>query len=129
MRLHQIASSTDISLPVKIEASSKNGSVHIYIPRTFRGPMQLSTANGSIRLSDAVKMQTHVFSDLRGVQRGFLGAFDTSEWRGSENWVGDELLAETKNGSVKVFFDDEATTGWGKPKPPSFFSKLFSGFS
>lgn len=103
-----------------------NGSVHVYVPRSFRGPITLTTRNGAIKLSSAVRTQVQVFSDIKGVQRGFLGPFDPAEWKDSDHWTGDEITAETMNGHVKVFFDDEATTGWGKPKSPNFFERLFS---
>jgi len=56
------------------------------------------------------------------VQRSFLGYFNPSQWEIGTPWEGDELLIESKNGSVNVSFDDEATA----PSGQSFFSRLFS---
>jgi hypothetical protein len=33
---------------------------------------------------------------------------DYSTWRDGETWIGDAAVVEAKNGSVRVFFDDEA---------------------
>jgi len=62
------------------------------------------------------------FSELDGVQRSFLGHFNPSQWDVGVPWEGDELSVESKNGSVKITFDDEGQGARGQ----SFFSKLFA---
>lgn len=88
----------------------------------------MKTRNGSPRFSEAVRQLIVPISDINGVHRSFLGQFDASRWEGDSEWVGDELHAESWNGSVKIFFEDEAdasvTTKVGKSQ--GFFGKLFN---
>ena len=70
-------------------------------------------------------MQPHLttFSEFDHVQRSFLGHFNPSQWDIGVPWEGDELSIESKNGSVKISYDDENRGG------QSFLSKLFGDLS
>jgi len=72
-------------------------------------------------------MQAHLtpFSDLDNVQRSFLGHFNPSQWDIGAPWEGDELSVESKNGSVKISFDDESQAAHSQ----SFLSTLLSELS
>jgi hypothetical protein len=44
---------------------------------------------------------------VNGLKIGFLGPLDVAEWQPGVDWHGDELILETKDGNVNVYFDDE----------------------
>ena len=115
--------------PLKINTTSHNGSLHIYLPRSFCGPLRILTSNGIIKFSSAVQTEVTPFSEVGGVQRSFLGHFNPLDFEHGVEWEGDELFAETRNGSVRIYFEDEATPASGSRKPKlGFFERLF-GFS
>lgn len=72
-------------------------------------------------------MQSYLtpFSELDHVQRSFLGHFNPSHWDVGVPWEGDELSIESKNGSVKVSFDDEGQ----EARAHSFLSRLLTELS
>ena len=52
------------------------------------------------------------FSEVDKTTRSFVGDF--SPWiEGEDEWKGDEVILETKNGSVKVHYDDEVIESLG----------------
>ncbi|KDR72705.1 hypothetical protein GALMADRAFT_252910 [Galerina marginata CBS 339.88] len=112
-------------LPIRLYCSSFNGGVSVYLPRAFEGPIKVKTLNGSLRFSDAVKQLVTPFSEMDGMQRSFLGNFDAAKWETGAEWAGDELFAETKNGNVKIYFDDEADAP-AKPRSGGFFGRIFN---
>jgi hypothetical protein len=79
--------------------------------------------SGEIRFSEAVESSSTLFSEVNGLKTSFLGLFDATEWQPSMNWNGDELILETKDGNVSVYFDDEENEA-AQPQR-GFLSKLF----
>ncbi|KAJ7880678.1 hypothetical protein B0H13DRAFT_1630296, partial [Mycena leptocephala] len=77
---------------------SSNGTVTIHLPRTFRGPLHLTTRNGSGRFSDALKAALTTFSEVNSTRRCFVGDF--SDWT-------EEISVESMNGNVKVGYEVE----------------------
>lgn len=63
-----------------------------------------------------------LFPDVNGLKISFLGHLDATEWQPSVDWNGDELILETKDGSVSVHFDDEEN---GAAPRKGFLSKIF----
>ncbi|KAF8799573.1 hypothetical protein BYT27DRAFT_6859314 [Phlegmacium glaucopus] len=125
-RLHDTRSSNgEVRLPVRLSACCANGAILVHLPRSFRGPIRIKAMNGNTHFSAAVREHLTPFSEMNHVQRSFLGHFNPSQWDMGTPWEGDELSVEAKNGSVKIFFDDE-------PEVPrasmgqSFFSRIFS---
>jgi hypothetical protein len=90
-----------------IFAATTNGRVDLYLPRSFNGPLRIKLGNGRLRYSDAVAAMITTFSDEQGVIRSYLGPFDTSEMDRDAKWEGDELYAQTLNGNINIYFDDE----------------------
>ncbi|KAF8157115.1 hypothetical protein B0H34DRAFT_712210 [Crassisporium funariophilum] len=125
-RLHDTACAVgNARLPVRLSSFASNGSIHVQLPRSFRGPIRIKTWNGSTHFSDVVQGDLTPFSEIDRIQRSFLGHFNPSEWDVGAEWEGDELFIEARNGSVKVFYDDE-TDAIGRPKSQGFLAKLFS---
>jgi hypothetical protein len=110
-----------------IYASSANGRINLYLPRSFQGPASFKTCNGSVRLSSAMKASETQFSDVDRTQRSFIGHFDPSAWAHEGKWTGDELYVEAKNGNMNVYFDDEVDAP--KVKSPKFFERIYQEFS
>jgi hypothetical protein len=121
MKLHTSAARP----PINIRAQSSNGSVTIHLPRSFRGPVTVSTRNGAIRFSDALSAELTTFNEVNKTRRCFIG--DYSDWTDQpEGWMGDELSLETMNGGIKVQYDVEASASnsASKAKGKGLFAKL-----
>jgi len=128
-RLHDIKSVNGETRPaIRFSTRSSNGSIYVQLPRSFCGPIRIRTGHGTTRFSEAVQAHLTPFSDLDHVQRSFLGHFNPSQWDIGAPWEGDELSIETKNGSVKVAYDDESETNLPLAVQ-SFFTKLLSDLS
>ncbi|PPR05493.1 hypothetical protein CVT26_009060 [Gymnopilus dilepis] len=136
VKLHDLQDPDTSRLPIHVACHTTNGAINVYIPRSFRGIINIKTKNGSPRYSEAVRNLIVPISDIHGVHRSFMGQFDPSQWEGDSEWLGDELNAESWNGSVKVFFEDEADANMSSStatrttmkigRSQSFFGKLFS---
>jgi hypothetical protein len=117
------------TVPIIISASSKNGSVHVYVPRSFVGPFTISSKNGSLKRSPDVSATSTLFFESNGTQRGFIGDHSLTDWGSDPSaWKGDELQLESSNGSCKIYYVDEADTSalTGKGSGgKGFFNKLF----
>ena len=78
-----------------------------------------------MRFSPDVAATVTTFSDMR-TKKCFLG--DYSTWRDGEAWSGDEAVIDSRNGSVRIQFDDEVVSEG--PRGPFFgmWSRLFGGW-
>jgi len=112
-----------IRTPILLRSYSGDGSIRVYLPRSFRGVFRIKAKSGKIRYSNAVELSSTPFSEVNGLKIGFLGLFDSTEWQPGVDWNGDELILETKDGNVNVYFDDEEN-GAAQPQR-GFLSKLF----
>jgi hypothetical protein len=84
---------------------------------------RIKAKSGKIRFSEAIESSSTLFPEgENGLKISFLGLFDATEWQPSMNWNGDELILETKDGSVNVHFDDE-DNGAAQPRK-GFLSKI-----
>ena len=93
-------------LPVQIRLSTFNGSVYVKIPRSFRGMVVSQSWCGSTKLSDQVRAQVAYERDEGRIKRLFIGELDEADFSES-SWSGDDLNAETRNGSIYVRYEDE----------------------
>jgi len=93
---------------IEMTATSKNGSVALYLPRSFNGFLTLSSVNGAIIFSDAVLQNLTTFSHVGATKRCFLGDFVGATLPEGGEWSGDELVASSTNGKIKLFYVDEA---------------------
>ncbi|KAL5639535.1 hypothetical protein ACGC1H_006233 [Rhizoctonia solani] len=59
--------------PLRVFASTANGSINIKIPSYFEGVVMMSTTWGSIDISEAIKNKLTVFSSTSNTLRGFIG--------------------------------------------------------
>jgi len=111
---------------LQIEARGHNGSVTISIPRCFRGQLTLHTDNGRVLLSSALAPRAAMLSGLDGTHTYFVGERPSDDkWRTGTSGEGeevDEVIGWSKNGSVKVSYDDEDVAG---VRTPGVLSSLF----
>jgi hypothetical protein len=85
----------------------------VFLPRTFHGPISVSTKHGPISFSDALKADIVSVGSIR-----FLGSFEHYD---KKTWEGDEAVVETKNGPVKLMYDDEPDD---MPNPIAWIQKM-----
>ncbi|KDQ59720.1 hypothetical protein JAAARDRAFT_33290 [Jaapia argillacea MUCL 33604] len=94
--------------PISLVCKTHAGSVKLFLPKTFRGPITASSNFGSVTFSKQVLKHLIVFSEVNNKRFGFLGDYEESGWSADPDaWVGDEVHAETSHGSVKISFVDE----------------------
>ena len=93
--------------PLDISAATTNGRVDLYLPRSFNGPLRIKLNNGRLRYSNAVDAMITNFSDVQGMRRSYLGPLDTSHMDRDAKWEGDELYAQSSNGNINIYFNDE----------------------
>jgi hypothetical protein len=58
--------------PRKPKAQSSNGDSVIYVPRSFRGLVTVSSRNSSIRLPDALSVDLVTLSEMNNTRRCFM---------------------------------------------------------
>ncbi|KZT40903.1 hypothetical protein SISSUDRAFT_1031631 [Sistotremastrum suecicum HHB10207 ss-3] len=93
---------------VYLECISTHGSVTLYIPRSFCGPINTHTEHGSVKLSDQISSSIVALSETKGDGRYFLGNLQGSGYgEAGTLWEGDEIFASSKHGSVRLNFVDE----------------------
>ncbi len=111
---------------LQIEARGHNGAITVSIPRSFRGQLTLHTDNGRVLLSSALAPRASMLSGLNGSHTYFVGERpDGDKWRTGTSGEGeevDEVISWSKNGSVKVSYDDEDMAG---AKGPGVLGSLF----
>jgi hypothetical protein len=109
---------------LNIEVKAHNGAIAVTIPRSFRGQMRLHTDNGRVHLSPTLAPRSASLSVLNGTHTYFVGERPgCGKWHTGESEDGDEvdgLIASSKNGSVRVLYDDEDVSS-----TKGVFSSLF----
>ena len=125
-RQHQTAS-PDLRPRLSIHLSSQNGSATLALPRTFRGTLTLASVHGSIRLSDALSSHTALLREEQGVRVVFVGE-RRQAGAGDMKDETDDAYVGTKNGAVRVSFDDEDTGGLRGESVGASISGAWSSF-
>ena len=120
---HDASTPSNPRRPISLTTITSDAHILLRLPRSFRGPLLLKLRDRKVRFSDEVKAQITTFSEDKGTNKCFLGDFVAEEWgeNGEEAWGGDEVIAETRDGNIFVWFDDEV----GHEKPKGFFKKVF----
>ncbi|KAG8852849.1 hypothetical protein FRB91_005853 [Serendipita sp. 411] len=90
----------------KLNARSECGSITIYLPRSFNGPLKHKTAWGAIKFSPGMQGQAHQFSE--GVT--YVGDWRTRGFVDYKSWDGDEVDALTQCGDINFAWIDEVET-------------------
>jgi len=116
-RVHVHPSTVEPRPFLNIDVEAPHGSVVITIPRSFRGQLKLQSEHGSVRLSSALAPRAATLSTLNGTHTYFVGERPScGMWHTGESGDGEEvdrLIGSSKNGSVKVSYDDEDASSTG----------------
>ncbi|PPQ77965.1 hypothetical protein CVT24_006139 [Panaeolus cyanescens] len=112
VKMHDLSLQEAQRLPVLLTCNTLNGAIELRVPRSFCGPLRLRTWNGSVQFSEAMKPSVTTFSQINKEHRCFLGPLDPHQLDLGPEWLGDEICAESMNGSIKLYYDDET------PVPP-----------
>lgn len=114
--------------PLRVYATSTNGSVAIRVPMSFEGVITTTTTWGSIKMSDAIKAKLTTFSSTSNTTRGFIGDWSSSllglnpqlpspnddpplpniESDPFISWTGPLIHLGSTNGSLSLSFIEEA---------------------
>ncbi|KAF5383253.1 hypothetical protein D9615_004907 [Tricholomella constricta] len=106
-------------IPFYLNILAFNGSVNVHLPRSFHGLVVVKAWNGNTKFSSESSVHLTTFSDVDKTRRCFIG--DYSEM--TDEWQGDEVFIEARNGSVKLQYDDEAQEKGDRKS--GFFGRLF----
>jgi len=110
-----------------LKAQSTNGTVKVYLPRDFTGPIEHRVKGGTMTFSPGVRPHLTMFASTKEEGKSFLGDWQTSQLQedGSSittlsDWPGDHLDISTNNGNLCVQYVDEE-------KIEAAFVKTFKG--
>jgi len=91
-----------------LRCQTSTGTIDIYLPRSFRGPVTLKSDLGSRCLSPGVEKNFAAFSKKTGSTEGFIGNYDGSGYgEDGTDWKGDRLYAQTSIGTIDIYYEDE----------------------
>lgn len=106
------------SPPFHLSALARDGSIQIHVPRSFEGPITITVRDGSVQFSDELSPLVATLSEVNKernkIRRCFVGMLPQSD----EAWVGDEVEVFTRDGSVKILYEDET-------RIKGFFRRMF----
>jgi hypothetical protein len=104
--------------PFLLDIYARDGQVTVLLPRSFHGPLLLTTKQ-SVKISDDLLRSSTTLSTVEHTRRYFVG--DVPHQFFDKNWHGDELKAVSRDGRIVIRYRDEAEL----PKT-GFFSRIFS---
>ncbi|KAF9515705.1 hypothetical protein BS47DRAFT_1360803 [Hydnum rufescens UP504] len=126
------------SQKVGIRVRTHNGSIKVFLPQGFYGPIEHRTQNGTVTFSPALRSSVTTISTSEGIGRSFVGNLNLGNLRRDSEmapdavasrssaavpiWKGDALEATTLNGSIYFAFEDEA-------RGPMAFTQIFNRIS
>ncbi|KAG8688111.1 hypothetical protein FRC08_011615 [Ceratobasidium sp. 394] len=139
--------------PLRVYATSTNGSVTVRVPMSFEGAVMMSTTWGGVKISDAIKSKLMTFSSTSNTTRCFIGdwqaaGFGTTPSPPDPNddpplpttddassdpfalWSGPLIRIGSTNGSVSLSFVEElaaASAGGFARTMRNFMSGWFGG--
>ncbi|KAH7909242.1 hypothetical protein BJ138DRAFT_1155782 [Hygrophoropsis aurantiaca] len=105
------------SAPFFLDIYARDGRVTVLLPRSFSGPLKLNSRDGPIVLSDGLLQRSALLSNVDRTRIYFVG--DVSNMS-EDNWQGDELNVEARDGKIKVRYVDEIETQKG-----GFLGRIF----
>ncbi|QRV82845.1 hypothetical protein RhiJN_10860 [Ceratobasidium sp. AG-Ba] len=129
--------------PLRVYATSTNGSVSVRVPMSFEGAVTMATTWGSVKISDAMKAKLTTFSTTSNTTRSFIGDWQSSGFGSTPNhadpnddpplpaidndpftsWNGPLIHLSSTNGSVSLSYIEEAAAS-----QPSSFSRAMRGW-
>ncbi|THU91354.1 hypothetical protein K435DRAFT_727380 [Dendrothele bispora CBS 962.96] len=104
-------------LPFSLSCSAHIGSIVLFIPRSFRGFVDVHATIGQVNLTPGVAERARWIGSRLGKRRCFVGDFRAlaeSQNGIEENdskWTGDEVDLQTWVGSIEIAYIDETVVG------------------
>ncbi|CAE6402228.1 hypothetical protein ACGC1H_000209 [Rhizoctonia solani] len=115
--------------PLRVFASSANGTVNIKIPSSFEGAVVMSTSRGSVNISTAIKAKLTTFSSNFNKSCSFVGDWQAQGFGSVSNstnpddnppllgprdpfpaWTGSLINVSSTNGAVSLTYIEEDVT-------------------
>ncbi|KAJ1300948.1 hypothetical protein OPQ81_003374 [Rhizoctonia solani] len=112
--------------PLRIFASTTNGSIDIKIPSSFEGALKMSTTWGNVNISEAIQAKLTTFSSTPNASCGFIGDWQAQGFGAVINstelvdnqscrehrdpfaiWAGPIIEISSTNGSVSLSHTEE----------------------
>lgn len=120
--------------PLSLDLFSANGSMTLSIPRSFHGPLTLASKNGSLNITKALQTRAMLIREEGGQAVYHVQPASDSEVSQDLEQVPSESDAhiESKNGSVKIRFDDEdwvASVAGGADGNGGVFGRFIRAFT
>lgn len=120
--------------PLSLDLFSANGSMTLAIPRSFHGPLTLASKHGSLTISKALQTRAMLIREEGGQAVYHIQPpSDVEVSEGLERVLGEsDARVESKNGSVKVRFEDEdwvASVAGGADGYGGVFGKFMRAFT
>ncbi|EJU06148.1 hypothetical protein DACRYDRAFT_103095 [Dacryopinax primogenitus] len=107
---------------ISIHVESRNGSVALFLPATFRGPLTIGHENGNAWLTPPLRTRTRTLDETAGQHRCWVGEWGEDD---DPNWVADECTVESHNGSVKVGYWSAEAADMKQQVPKGAMEKAF----
>lgn len=95
-------------LPIGLSVGGSQ--VLISLPKSFQGILLLTGPHRTLTHSPGVQANLTFFSEEDDVTKEFVGEFDSANWTGWDNWLGDIGIIESLDG-ICVRYEDEEN--WG----------------
>lgn len=94
---------------IDLVCQTSTGTVTVYLPRSFTGPLTLKSDLGTRSFSNAIENNTTIFSTRSGVTHGFIGDYERSGYGQDDGkgWKGDQLFVQSSLGTVTLYYIDE----------------------
>lgn len=106
-------------LPFKLTVLAQNGKVAVYLPRSFQGFLTFiidgpgNRGSQAFELSPEISTYLYTFSEVGKKRRCFIGDYSSLC---VDEWEGDEVVVDVKNGGMRVGWDDEVEETRGREK-------------
>ncbi|KZO94822.1 hypothetical protein CALVIDRAFT_599572 [Calocera viscosa TUFC12733] len=110
----------DMRLSILVE--SRNGSIALFLPPTFRGPLTITHENGVSTIAPSLRSRTRTLDETHALHRCWVGEWGEDD---DPNWVADECVVGSHNGSVKVGYWSAEEAGKQQLIPKGIMEKVF----
>ncbi|KAF8997746.1 hypothetical protein BDQ17DRAFT_1248319 [Cyathus striatus] len=110
LEVSSIKRDMDLLMPrpvVRLDLTSKGGSVNLALPRSFRGWVILHQGQAKLTLSPAIESALNFLTTEGDHHRAFLGDWKDIPEQQLRYWDGDEARLTASIGEIYVKFEDE----------------------
>lgn len=109
--------------PFSLNVFTKDGKITVLLPRSFHGPITMTSGDGSCTLSDDMLKTSTYLGVADRTTRYFVGQYSPSSMQ--QVWEGDEVKVETRDGNIRLRYVDEVVQLFSFSSSWCVFSRLF----